>query len=271
VSPEVRRKGERASASEFGPAAREDKLRPGLRASFLSIPRPAALIAAAEAHRLTSMKAMALRAVRRVASHYDAAAWLDAFRLVLLDTAGFDQLLPAAPRRTLLDIGAGTGEVHAELARLFEASTATETSEATAVRAREKGIDCRSLDLGRLPWPDASRFDVVAILNVLDRADRPVTLLERAAQLLTPGGHLMLASPLPMRAHVHRPGGTADPDEWLGVEGDDFESALGSLVDVLAERGWKLVRWTRTPYVSSGDPRAARYELDDAILVLARR
>ena len=242
-----------------------------LRRSFVAVPRPDALIAAAEAHRLTSVKAMALRAMRQVANHYDAAAWLDAYRLVLLDTAGFDALLPEAPRRTLLDVGAGTGEVHAELARLFESSVATETSEGTARRAREKGIDCRTIDLGRVPWPDDSRFDAVAMLNVLDRADRPLTLLDRAAQLLGPGGHLILASPLPIRAHVHRAGGTSDPDEWLGVEGADFESALSCLVEsVLRKRGFSLVRWTRTPYVSSGDPRAARYELDDAILVLAR-
>jgi hypothetical protein len=37
---------------------------------------------------------------------------------------------------------------------------------------------------------------------------------------------------------------------------------------VLATRGLALVRWARTPYVSSGDARQARYELDDAILVL---
>jgi SAM-dependent methyltransferase len=240
-----------------------------LRAARIDVPRPEALIAAAEAHRLEGVRAMALRAMRKVASHYDASAWLDAYRLVLLDTAGFDRLLPSAPRATLLDIGAGTGEVHIELARLFQRSVATETSEGTAKRAREKGIDCRTIDLGRVPWPEGERFDVVALLNVLDRTERPITLLERAKSLVALGGHLVIATPLPLRAHVHRAGGTSDPDEWLGVEGDDFDSALGWLVErVLATRGLALVRWARTPYVSSGDARQARYELDDAILVL---
>jgi SAM-dependent methyltransferase len=266
--------GSPESSSSASPAGKalSSALGEALRARFVSVPRPETLILAAEAHRLTPMKAMALRAMRGVANHYDASAWLDAYRLVLLDTAGFDRLLPRAPRGTLLDVGAGTGEVHMELARLFASSVATETSGGTAKRAREKGIDCRTIDLGRVPWPDAARFDAVALLNVLDRADHPLTLLDRAAQLLAPGGHLVIATPLPIRAHVHRAGGTADPDEWLGVEGDDFESALSCLVDVvLAKRGWGLVHWTRTPYVSNGDPRSARYELDDAILVLARR
>ncbi|MBX7192663.1 MAG: methyltransferase domain-containing protein [Sandaracinaceae bacterium] len=259
--------------SESSPAPREPSTRlgPRVRAAFVSVPPPDALIREAEQRRLTGVRAAALRAMRSVANHYDASAWLDAYRLVLLDTGGFDRLLPAAPRGTLLDIGAGTGEVHAELARLFRASVATETSEGTAKRARDKGIDCRSIDLGRVPWPDAARFDVVALLNVVDRADRPLTLLDRAKTLLAPGGHLLLATPLPLRAHVHRRGGTADPDEWLGVEGDDFEASLTSLLErVLAPRGWALVRWTRTPYVSSGDAKRARYDLDDAVLVLSR-
>ncbi len=244
-------------------------LSPSLRAAHVAVPRPDALIAAAEAHRLDGVRAMALRAMRKVASHYDASAWLDAYRLALLDTAGFDRLLPTEPRKTLLDIGAGTGEVHVELARLFASSVATETSEGTAKRARDKGIDCRTLDLGRVPWPDAARFDVVALLNVIDRTERPVTLIDRAIRLVSPGGHLVLATPLPLRAHVHRAGGTSDPDEWLGVEGDDFESSLASLLDrVLVPRGLGLVSWTRTPYVSSGDAQRASYELDDAILVL---
>jgi SAM-dependent methyltransferase len=242
---------------------------PALRAAHVSVPRPEALIAAAEAHRLDWVRAMALRAMRQVANHYDASAWLDAYRLALLDTAGFDRLLPAEPRKSLLDIGAGTGEVHVELARLFGTSVATETSEGTASRARDKGIDCRTIDLGRVPWPDAARFDVVALLNVIDRTERPITLLDRAIRLVSPGGHLLLATPLPLRAHVHRAGGTADPDEWLGVEGDDFETSLAALIDrVLAPRGLGLIAWTRTPYVSSGDARNARYELDDAVLVL---
>ncbi len=221
---------------------------------------------------MSAVRLMALQAARKVATHYDAAAWLDAYRMVLLDTQGWDTLLPSAPRGSLLDVGAGIGDVHLELARIFTRAVATETSRGAAARARERGVDARVIDLAREEWPSHDRFDVVSVLNVIDRADRPLALLDRAISLVAPGGHLVIATPLPLRPHVHRAGGTADPDEWLGVEGETFESSLRSLVSrVLAPRGLAVTRWTRTPYVSSGDAHARRYDLDDAILVCARQ
>ncbi|MCX7808385.1 MAG: hypothetical protein N2515_07235, partial [Deltaproteobacteria bacterium] len=50
--------------------------------------------------------------------HYEACALLDAYRVFLLDREGFDRFLPPSPRRSLLDVGVGTGDVHLELAPL---------------------------------------------------------------------------------------------------------------------------------------------------------
>ncbi len=217
------------------------------------------------------MSTLALRTVQRIASDYDASAWFDAYRMALLDTAGFRTLLDGLPIRTLLDVGAGAGEVHLELARLFARALATEVSRGASKRAVRRGIDCRVMDLASEPWPDAERFDVVALLNVIDRTDRPLTLLERASERVASGGHLLIATPLPARPHVQRAGGTADPDEWLHADGESFEAALETLVTrVLGPRGLVVVRWTRAPYVSSGDADAERYEHDDALLVCAR-
>lgn len=232
---------------------------------------PRALLDGLAAHRLDRARALALGALRRLASHYDASAWLDAYRLVLLDTAGWRVLVGDARLGSLLDVGAGTGDVHVELARLFERAVATEISKGAIQRARARGIRAVEIDLAREPWPLRERFDVVSLLNVLDRTDRPLSLLDRCVSLLAEEGRLVVAVPLPLRAHVERPGGTADPDEWLGVEGSDFDAALASLVErVLAPRNLEVVRWTRAIYASSGDPRRPRYDLDAAILCCAR-
>jgi SAM-dependent methyltransferase len=239
-----------------------------LGATFVRVPAPVALREALPSHRMGALRSLALRGLSAVTGLYDASAMLDAYRMVLLDRAGFAALLEGLPRRTLLDVGAGAGDVHLELAACFDRAVATETSRATAARARGRGIDCLDLDLATESWPDDARFDVVALLNVLDRTERPLTLLDRALARVSDGGVLLLATPLPMQPHVQRAGGTADPEEWLATDGDDFEAALVGLVErVLAPRGLEVLRWTRTPYASSGDPVVPCYELDDALLV----
>ncbi len=244
---------------------------PALEAKRVELPSVKAHLSSVRARRIGPLRSLALDVLSRFVGHDAASARLSAYRLALLDTRAFDALLPRAPRGSLLDVGAGTGEVHRELAALFAASVALDVSRPVVERARRLGVDARVFDLSRAPWPDEERFDVVALLNVLDRAERPVTLLERAIERVGAEGHLLVATPLPLRPAVLRPGGSADPDEWLGVEGDDFAPALESLVEgVLAPRGLHLVRWTRTPYVSSGDPRAPSHEHDDAVLVLRR-
>ncbi|GAB4205635.1 MAG: hypothetical protein OHK0013_21690 [Sandaracinaceae bacterium] len=236
--------------------------------AFVRIAPPRSLLERLERRRMGALRSLALEALSRIAGLYDASAWLDAYHMVLLDRVGFAALLEGVPRATLLDVGAGTGDVHLELAACFERAVATETSRGTAARARRRGIDCRLVDLATDAWPDETRFDVVALLNVLDRTERPLTLLDRAAERVADDGALLVATPLPAQPHVQRAGGTADPEEWLDADGDDFEGALERLVGrVLAPRGLEVLRWTRTPYVSSGDPDAPRYELDDAVLV----
>jgi hypothetical protein len=130
---------------------------PGLAEARVEVPAPTALCAAAERRRLGGLRSVALGALSRLAGHYDASAWLDAYHMVLLDRAGFATLLDGLPAGTLLDVGAGTGDVHVELAACFARSVATETSRASAARLRRRGIDCRDLDLSTTEWPDATR------------------------------------------------------------------------------------------------------------------
>jgi len=76
-----------------------------------------------------------------------------------------------------------------------------------------------------------SDYDANALLNVLDRAPRPLTLLERARALVAPGGRLVVAVPLPLSPHVHVAGGTVDPEELLPTDdATEWEPAVASLV-----------------------------------------
>merc|ERR1712187_580301 len=75
---------------------------------------------------------------------------------------------------------------------------------------------------------------VVSLLNVLDRCDKPKSLLREAASLLRPGGHLLLAVVLPFRPFVEVGSQRRPPSEALGLPRDaSFEKS--------AELLWKAL------------------------------
>ncbi len=211
------------------------------------------------------------RIARRFASDFEVNARLGMYSLHLGGTATYRALLGPEHRegRALLDVGAGTGEVTAMMAPLFERVRCTETSPAMAARIRRLGFACDVLDLASEDV--GGHFDVVSLLNVLDRTARPRTLLDRALAHLGDGGRLILATPLPARPHVDLGSVTSEPDEPMGGDGETFEEALGSLAaTLLTPRELRVVRWTRLPYQSQGDAAQPFYEHDDALLLCAR-
>jgi SAM-dependent methyltransferase len=210
------------------------------------------------------------RALRRFASDFDVNAWLGTYRVCLVGRSSFDALLGGAPRRSLLDVGAGSGAVTGELASLFARVVVTETSRAAA-KQLARSYETHAIDLATEALPSVERFSVVSLLHVLDRASRPRSLLEAAVRRLDDGGRLLVACPLPIRAHVDRGGATSDPDEWIAADGT-FEEALVALVRTVIEpAGLAVGRVARTTYLSQGDPSARLHVLDDALLVCRPR
>ncbi len=215
---------------------------------------------------------MALHAVLRpFLSDFDINGLLDTYPLFLLSRAQWEELLGDAARGRLLDVGAGNGGVTERFAELFETVTAIETSRPMVRRLRRRGWQSFRIDLAECNVP-AAPYDTIALLNVLDRSDRPRALLTRLRDALSPGGVLLIATPLPFRPFVYDGGQTRDPAESLPIVGDDWESAASSLVrDLLGPLGLDLVRATRAPYLSRGDLERGLYVLDDIIAVCQRR
>lgn len=194
---------------------------------------------AVSANRLSWLRTRLHRVLRRFRSDFDVNGLLDAYPLHLLSTQQLSVMLAEAgapPRfEAALDIGAGVGLVTDQLRPLCGTVTTVETSKQMAKRLREKGYECWEGDVAQTvggselqpgPAQDAvGTFDLVALLNVIDRSPAPAGLLRCAHRLL----HFAVRTAW-LLCHSRAAGGG---------------SAAHRLLD--AERGWFLLA-TPLPY-----------------------
>jgi len=111
----------------------------------------------------------------------------------LAERAAFLRRLQDAGCRTLLEIGAGTGQDSQFFADHGIGVLATDLSPAMVARCREKGLAARVLDFSR-PDLEPESFDAVHAMNCLlhvPNADLPA-VLAAIARLLRPGGLFFL-------------------------------------------------------------------------------
>jgi ubiquinone/menaquinone biosynthesis C-methylase UbiE len=198
-----------------------------------------------EADPTISLDLQRLTAVKRqraeLASAYfreNAAQW-HRIRSLYIDEHEVETLLgeivAAADRRDLLDIGTGTGRMLEVLAPRVERALGIDQSREMLAIARvnleQARLDNASVRLGdmyQLALPDAS-FDAVVIHQVLHYADRPAAAITEAARVLRPGGILVLVDFAPhaleflREEHAHRRLGFADAEvaEWCRAAGLD--------------------------------------------------
>ena len=182
-----------------------------------------------------------------------------------------------ARKLTLLDVGAGDGDVTARLAPLFNGRiSVTEVSVPMARRLAARGYDTHVTPfLTEEAFPGNVTYDVVSIHNVLDRCDHPKELLKGAIRLLRPGtGRLLLAVVLPLCEFVEDGTARRPPNGPLPLEGArcrdgaSFEQSLSALITrVLWPLGLTVEKISKVPYLCRGDLMRPYYVLPDAILV----
>lgn len=207
--------------------------------------------------------------LRRLLSDYNAYGLLGMYAMHLLSTPQLQTLL--GPRgtqsRSVLDFGAGRGDVTWQAAPLFEHVVVAEASAVMRSRLRSQGWQVVDHELTHNPLPSTLRPDAILWLNVLDRCSHPRTLLRQLRDALPPHGRLLLAVPLPLSPHVQQAGHTTDPDEPLPAPEASWEAGAVSVARVIEEAGLRVERLSRVPYLSRGDAHAPLYVLDDALFV----
>ncbi len=194
---------------------------------------------------------------------------LGTYRLHLLSALQWQSLLGAGNGH-LLDVGAGVGDVTAELMRAFDDVLAVETVASLVHRLKSAGIPAVRADLTHMAVPGAP-YDAISLLNVLDRCGRPRTLLAKLVAALRPHGQLIVSMPLPYDP-IHCNGRrTHEPSERLPLGRGPWEEQVELLVArVLEPAGLELESVSRAPYLSEGDRSMAFYELDAAIVICRR-
>ena len=194
--------------------------------------------------------------------------------MLLLPAEAFGLLLQGRRGGRLLDVGAGSGDVTAELASCFDEVEATEVSRGMARKLTKRGVPCRTIDLSQEPLSDAA-YDAVSLLNVLDRCQSPRRLLRHCVQALERGGTFVVALALPYRPFYFDGPQTPEPLERLecdpGPHGTWEDAARRFIERDLLPLDLTLQRFVRAPYLSAGDSAQPLYELDDVVVALTKR
>lgn len=229
------------------------------------------------------------RALRGFVSDFDASGLLGMYPMHLLGTSQWKTLLSGSPVQRLLDVGAGAGDITAQIAPLATTVVTTESSRVMASRLRRRGFDCREVDIAQAGVPSPG-YDLVTCLNVLDRCPRPRTLLRRMVEGLVPGGRLVIATPLPFDAFFYDGPRSLAQEESLRIPNGDavfgsrtrqaarihesagpsglWEDSVAALVEnELLPLGLSVEALSRVPYLCQGDSKRHMYVLDDAVLV----
>lgn len=156
------------------------------------------------------------------------------------------------PDPRILDVGGGTGSVSASFVAASEGrarATVVDIDPDSAEAARAKGLD---YEISRFEeFTTSERYDVVLMLNVLEHVANPLEMLEKARDLLAPGGVLWLQTPnwRSLDARIFRRSywaGLHTPRHWVIFSADGLTQAIrrAGLDPVAVERTQGAPFWT---------------------------
>jgi protein O-GlcNAc transferase len=121
------------------------------------------------------------------------AAWAPVVEKVVGLLGGYRAVVKRETRPIWVDVGCGDGTLIMTAADSGMAVVGLETRAATAARIRGTGINALQHDF--LPLKFEVVLDVLSMMDVLDQIPSPREALRKAAQVLRPGGVLVISTP----------------------------------------------------------------------------
>lgn len=129
----------------------------------------------------------------RMAAHDTTHWWYRARREILSDYLGRYGGLPEDAR--ILEIGCGTGHNLPMLARFGEVDAIEIDAAARELASGRLGKPVSDAPLPELPGVERDRYDLIAVLDVIEHIADDVGALKAMASCLKPGGHILIAVP----------------------------------------------------------------------------
>jgi len=220
-------------------------------------------------------------------NHYDANAFLNMYPLHLLSTEQLHQMLSMtdAPStfKNVLDVGAGDGSMAESLLKpKSETIHTTETATRMIPKIESRGLKCFQIDLAKEDFAASmhNEYDLMMLLNVIDRTDKPISLLKRMVGRLSRDGYFVIASPLPLRPICYDGATARHPSENFEFPKniiknefkDEWEDGASWFIsNILPSFGLKPICFSRVPYVSGGDVSTKLYTHDDIVVICSKK
>lgn len=168
----------------------------------------------------------------------------------------------------MLDLGAGDGRTTTHLAKFYTSTAVTEVSGPMRKALNIRGYTVLDID----NWVVPDHYDLISALNLFDRCDKPISIINDIHKSLKPStGLLLIALVLPFKPYVESVPGHK-PSEKIIVSGDAFEEQVVSIIRKIEEFGYfDLVSWSRVPYLCEGDLSRPLYHLNNVIMLLKKK
>merc|ERR1712037_147274 len=171
-----------------------------------------------------------------------------------------------------IDLGAGDGGALIRGPSLMtEKMSTTEICPVMRKRLEWRGFTVEDTD----NWDQTeTKWDVISMLNLLDRAAYPDMFLDKAYDALAPDGILIIAIVLPYRPYVER-GGTiankpyADVHKFISPS-RKYVDQVDRFIKAVEKKGFKHTTWSSVPYLCEGDRTIGYYSLKDTIIVFRK-
>ena len=213
-------------------------------------------------------------------SRTDANAFIDRGRMFVFGDSHVELLFNGQKPKgnAYLDVGAGDGSITKRFSGGFEKTIALEMSQYMVQRLKEKGF-ITSKDANVLfdeTIIGKNYYDLVSMFNVLDRADKPISMLKALKSCVKKDGRILLAVVLPFCPFVEQGVKKVKPVERLNLPGickksTPFEYGVTVLDEFLRTHlGLEVEKWSKLPYISEGDYNQNIYVLENAILLLKK-